>query len=163
MYEVLHEQFLKAIHRFKHAVMAYPGDLGIHAGEMMVLRKLAAVHGCALQNNAAANRVYVSDLHASLSVSRPAISQILNTLEKKGYVKREIDAKDRRKIAVTLTPLGHEVVWDIKKQLGGMMDELIKRYGEEDMRMLVQMLSRLTDVYRQMQEEMSLNEERETF
>ncbi|MGI6176499.1 MAG: MarR family winged helix-turn-helix transcriptional regulator [Christensenellales bacterium] len=163
MYEALHEQFLKAMHHFKHAVMSYPGGLGIHAGEMMVLQKLAAKHGCVLQQQSAANRMNVSELHASLSVSKPAVSQILNSLEKKGYVKREIDAEDRRKIAVTLTPLGQEMVWDIKKQLGGMMDELIKRYGEEDMRTLVKMISRLTDVYRQMQEEMSLNEERKTF
>lgn len=55
-------------------------------------------------------KVYVSDIQSNLYITKPAVSQMLNTLEKKGYVIREIDKSDRRKIAVALTSEGQGVL-----------------------------------------------------
>ena len=48
----------------------------------------------------------VPDIQAILHISRPAVSYILNSLEKKDYIFRKISPDDRRKIAITATDAG---------------------------------------------------------
>jgi CRP-like cAMP-binding protein len=40
-------------------------------------------------------------MHEALAVSRAAVSQMLGSLEKRGYIRREIDRDNRRKIIIT--------------------------------------------------------------
>ena len=51
-----------------------------------------------------------SELGDDLAVTRANVSGLLNGLEKSGYVRREMDASDRRRILVHLTPEGEAVL-----------------------------------------------------
>jgi DNA-binding MarR family transcriptional regulator len=49
-----------------------------------------------------------SELSRMLNVTTPTITQLVDSLVKKGYVERQPDAEDRRKIYLRLTPKGQE-------------------------------------------------------
>jgi DNA-binding MarR family transcriptional regulator len=50
------------------------------------------------------------DLPAELGVTKQAVSQVTDTLVSRGYVERSTDASDRRRIRLTLTESGQQVV-----------------------------------------------------
>ncbi|MBD2869985.1 MarR family winged helix-turn-helix transcriptional regulator [Paenibacillus arenilitoris] len=51
-----------------------------------------------------------SELSDDLAVTRANISNLLNALEKAGRIQREFDPANRRRILVSLTPDGHELI-----------------------------------------------------
>ena len=57
-----------------------------------------------------------------LSVSKAAVSQMLSSLEKRGYLTREVDGSNRRNIIVVLTEEGR-VVFEKKNE------EFYRRFG----------------------------------
>jgi DNA-binding MarR family transcriptional regulator/catechol 2,3-dioxygenase-like lactoylglutathione lyase family enzyme len=50
------------------------------------------------------------DLPAGLGVSKQAVSQVVDTLVNRGYLERDPDPSDRRRITLTVTDRGQEVV-----------------------------------------------------
>ncbi|MBW7457796.1 MarR family winged helix-turn-helix transcriptional regulator [Paenibacillus sepulcri] len=60
-----------------------------------------------------------SELSDDLAVTRANISNLLNALEQAGRIKREFDPSNRRRIFVSLTSEGHDVisqVWPVYEQ-----------------------------------------------
>ena len=54
--------------------------------------------------------VTISEISQSLRVTSPTVTQLINSLEASGLVKRSIDPADRRSIRVTLTAEGEKIV-----------------------------------------------------
>jgi DNA-binding MarR family transcriptional regulator len=69
-------------------------------------------------------------MQSSLSVSKAAVSQTLGCLEKKGYVERNIDQVNRRKIVITLTDAGRAALENSTDALDKLAVSLINRFGE---------------------------------
>ena len=95
------------IHRQIPAQLLY----GLPFGEFLVLkiiRQLSQLPG-------GEDKVTASQIHSLGGISKPGISQILNSLENKELIRREIDKRDRRAIAVSLTPKGESVIQDAHK------------------------------------------------
>ena len=90
------------------------------------------------------NGVPVSDL--GVGASKPAVSQMLNNLERKGYIERSIAPGDRRKIIVRLTREGETALLEAKSHLDKSLDALIELLGEDDYRELLRLMSRLMDI-----------------
>jgi DNA-binding MarR family transcriptional regulator len=86
----------------------------------------------------------VSDLHNNI-FTKPAISQFLNALENKGYVRREIDRSDRRKITVSLTDEGRGILDESREKTDRLLEKVILRFGEEKTREFLGLLARMTD------------------
>lgn len=60
-----------------------------------------------------------SELSDDLAVTRANISNLLNTLEQAGRIQRNFDPTNRRRVLVSLTPEGHEIilnVWPVYEQ-----------------------------------------------
>ncbi|MZQ86843.1 MarR family transcriptional regulator [Paenibacillus sp. 5J-6] len=60
-----------------------------------------------------------SEISDDLAVTRANISNLLNSLEKAGRIQRNFDPSNRRRILVSLTPEGHEIilqVWPVYEQ-----------------------------------------------
>jgi MarR family 2-MHQ and catechol resistance regulon transcriptional repressor len=74
--------------------------LGLSLGRLCLLRALQRIGRPALP----------SELGDDLAVTRANISGLLRGLEKAGMVRREIDASDRRRVLVHLTPRGIETL-----------------------------------------------------
>jgi DNA-binding MarR family transcriptional regulator len=154
MDNALRDRLMHAMFRFKKVGMIFPPGLDIHMGELFVMRSIDGTGPCPEHNNA------VSDLPKHMMISKPAMSQLLNGLEKKGYISREIDKSDRRKISAALTPKGEEVLAATKAYADEMLDTVIARFGEENLLQLLALFTRLTDISEEVRQEMLNNEEK---
>jgi DNA-binding MarR family transcriptional regulator len=85
-------------------------------------------------------------MHETLAVSKAAVSQMLGSLEKRGYVQRETDRDNRRKIIITVTKKGKAAVDKAEKNMDVLMSRIITRFGEKDTRNLVRLLDRFVEV-----------------
>jgi DNA-binding MarR family transcriptional regulator len=85
-------------------------------------------------------------MHETLAVSKAAVSQMLGSLEKRGYIRREIDRDNRRKIIITLTEQGETAVDDAEKKMDALMSRIIMQFGEKDTRNFTRLLDRFSEV-----------------
>ncbi|NLA86495.1 MAG: MarR family transcriptional regulator [Clostridiales bacterium] len=92
------------------------------------------------------NNVCLSDIHSHLHVTKPAVSQMLNSLEKRGFILREIDKNDRRKISILLTQKGQAALTQAKEYMDQRMDLMLTRFGTENALQLIALLNILADV-----------------
>ena len=75
----------------------------------------------------------VPGMQKKLHISKPAISYILNTLEKKNYITREIDPKDRRKVSISATPEGKAAARQSQEKYDAVWEDtaaMLQRRGE---------------------------------
>ena len=71
------------------------------------------------------------------------ISAILNSLEKKGFIGREIDKDNRRNIIVTLTDSGREYVTNELKECYKIISHVFEELGEKDSKKFVELTERV--------------------
>ena len=145
----LKDSFISASFRFKKVDACYPSACRIPLSEWVVMDKIT--NGCICTSS----RLNVSEIQTCMHLSRPAISQILNSLEKKGYIIRDIDLNDRRKIYVTATPRGSEVLKRTRTSYEQVLQEVVTRFGEDEMFRLIESLNRLVDIYELIDQERS--------
>ena len=74
----------------------------------------------------------------------PSLSRIIGKLEKDKYISRFIDAKDGRRINLSLTSLGKETLQKIIPEIGVIYNSLEKSYGEEKLTTLLELLSEIS-------------------
>lgn len=143
----LRDRLVQTMLRFKKLGMIFPQGLDIRMGELMVMKSIEDATPGDGKN------IFVSDIQGQHFMTKPAISQILNGLEKKEYLHRKIDKTDRRKIAVTLTPKGLDILAQSKAHADNMLEAVISRFGEDNTQQLIELFTRLTDVSEQVKQE----------
>lgn len=143
----LKEQLVQALLRFKRLSMTFPPEYHVNVGEFFVMKKLEKNNLCS------ESPVNVSDIHSNLHVTKPAVSQMLNSLEKKGYVSRAIDKTDRRRISVTLTAEGMKVLKAMTQYMDQTLGTTVMRFGEENTRQLISLFTLLADISEDVQAE----------
>ncbi|MBA2941207.1 MarR family transcriptional regulator [Paenibacillus sp. CGMCC 1.16610] len=88
--------------------------------EQLVKYDLTLGRWCVLVALKSSEREMVpSEISDDLAVTRANISNLLNALEKAGRIRRDFDPSNRRRILVSLTPEGHELieqVWPVYEQ-----------------------------------------------
>ena len=114
---------------------------GMAPGEFFALDMLERYH------DISTGGVEVSVIREVSHISGPAVSQMLNTLEKKDYIKRVMSEEDRRKILVCLTPKGREILAASKKIFLDTVDRIYDNFGEEDTRKFIELLKRFQDIF----------------
>ncbi len=105
-------------------------------GEGFVLRYVALNGGC----------VFSGEIGHAMCVSTARVATALNSLEKKGLITRQIDARDRRKILVRITSEGKLLV---EKNFRTVVDVVEKRFallGEHDAKEYVRITGRLVEI-----------------
>lgn len=127
--------------RFKRVDLCPMSLSGMPASELAVMLR-AANCGCREQESESC----VSDIQDSLHISKPAVSQTLNNLERKGYITRNIDANDRRKIKVTITAAGCRQLDEAQRAYESALDEILTKLGTAEARTLITLLNRLMDI-----------------
>ncbi|MDR3344387.1 MAG: winged helix DNA-binding protein [Oscillospiraceae bacterium] len=90
--------------------------------------------------------VNMAQIQSNTHITKAAISQMFTSLEKRGYVVRETDKTNRRKITVELTPAGERILEEAQKQVDGMLEKTIARLGEEKAWQLIGLLEELSDI-----------------
>lgn len=136
----LTEQFVDSLFRIKRISAGATSSIGINFGELIVLKNLD-------------KNFNVSDIQKNLNISMPAVSQMLNSLQKRGYITREIDSADRRKILVSLTPEGKEVLQRAKESQKKFLESAMLKLGEEDAKQIIRVIGRLADIVEELNKE----------
>jgi DNA-binding MarR family transcriptional regulator len=88
----------------------------------------------------------MSNLSELLKISKPAVSQMVNSLEDKGYVERFMPKSDRRLVLVRLTEAGQQ---GLDREMQVFTDRLVQTFaklGEEDTEELFRLLTRLYSI-----------------
>ncbi|AEF41505.1 MarR family winged helix-turn-helix transcriptional regulator [Hoyosella subflava] len=71
------------------------------------------------------------------------ITGLVNTLVRRGYAERAPDPNDRRRVLVSITPSGRDVVSDASAVICRSDEELMGIFSEDERERLIRMLGRL--------------------
>jgi DNA-binding MarR family transcriptional regulator len=149
MNDELKNRLLHSLFLFKRVTfsisrsLSNTGNDGLSAAE---LSALGCIGRCGTEDCAPAEETTHHAMHETLSVSKAAVSQMLGSLEKRGYIRREIDRDNRRKIIITLTKKGKTAIDTGQKRLDDLMTRIVDRFGERDARNFVHLLEHFAEV-----------------
>jgi DNA-binding MarR family transcriptional regulator len=97
--------FAEAFDAFARAVRRARGAPPIDAAKALTLSQFALLEVLSTREQAR-----VADLAAEAGVTPPTVTRILDALERRGVIRRERAAADRRAVSVTLTDSGRELL-----------------------------------------------------
>lgn len=86
------------------------------------------------------------EISGEMNISSARVASILNGLEKKGFLQRQIDKTDRRRIPVNLTAKGQEKAEKQYEELIKMIEKMFELLGEEDSKELVRITGRIIEI-----------------
>lgn len=84
-----------------------------------------------------------TDLHLILGISKPAISTLLKSLKKKGYLQIEVLPQDERKKSITLTAKAYSVHEQIATAMREREAALCRGISDRELDLLKQLLNKL--------------------
>ena len=99
------------------------------------------------------NSMALTEVREYLSVSKAAVSQMLNSLEKRGYILREIDPNNRRNIIVILTEEGKTAFEKKNQEFYDRFEMVIRGIGEKDVSQFIAMINKMSDAMGDFEEE----------
>ena len=99
------------------------------------------------------NSMALTEVREYLSVSKAAVSQMLNSLEKRGYIVREIDPNNRRNIIVILTEEGKTAFEKKNQEFYDRFEMVIRGIGEKDVSQFIAMINKMSDAMGDFEEE----------
>lgn len=136
----LMKELIQTLMQGKHSMAAVLHDRALSLSEFVTL--------AAIEKNAAHSErnVYADDLQRFVHISKPAISQMLKSLEKAGYIRREINPENRRKLTVILTDEGRAVYRKALGHYGRITGRIIDAFGEAKTRQLIDLYAEFTAV-----------------
>lgn len=143
MDEKLRHQFFSAMALFKRVESAFSTECELPLNELAILQTITGK--CAHSECASVN-LNLPDIQDTLQISKPAISYILNSLEKKSYITREIYSNDKRKNAISATSAGIAASEHSVRKCNDMWKWLLTEFGESDMQQFVELIGRLTEL-----------------
>ncbi len=123
----LHKLALR--NRLVSEVKAEPGQPVI----LMILEKAASSDYSVSQN----------DLAQALHVSDPTITTSMKSLIRQGYVSREQDPADRRRMLPKLTPQGEEAAKKCRRCFNKVNAEMLDGFSKEEEEQLLSMVRRI--------------------
>ncbi|MBY0596514.1 MarR family winged helix-turn-helix transcriptional regulator [Peribacillus sp. NPDC096622] len=86
--------------------------------------------------------IKVSDLSKQLKITSAAVTHVIQSLEKNGYITRTMDPSDRRSILLSATKDGHDFVEAREKELFERFHHLSEHLGADDAQQLIRILTK---------------------
>ncbi|QUL56470.1 MarR family transcriptional regulator [Paenibacillus tritici] len=99
----------------------------------------------------------VSRLSELMQVSRPTASQMVSTLEEKGYIERIMSETDRRVIYICLSAKGQAVFGSRMDRYSDVLSEIIDKVGGEEIDQLISTCGRLLEAVNEVRPRMMGN------
>ena len=87
------------------------------------------------------------DLAKATKLTTGAITGVIDRLAKAGFVKRENDPNDRRKVIIRFLPKKHEKTKQYYAAMAKDVQELFSGYNEQKLKMLLQYTDALTAIF----------------
>lgn len=92
------------------------------------------------------------DIQKRICITKSAVSQILNTLEKKGCIIRNFRQDDRRRLKIIITDEGFQIYDHAKIQYERTIQEVYCRYGTDRLITLVEEMNILANIFDDLRE-----------
>lgn len=144
-------QFLSATHRFK-SIMS--GHIKMQ-GDLSEIRVLTEINEYNLRK---VEEVSCMDyVKAHLYLTKSAVSQALKNLEGKGFVLREYDKADRRKLNIALTKAGKQFLSQLKEKADKFFESVMLEFGAQKTELFIEHLNCLSDVFQKVVKNESKN------
>ena len=148
MNDELTRDLLHALFCFKQAAgsvsrfLSDPDEGGLSVAE---LSALGCIDRCGAENCGVADQTTHHAMHETLAVSKAAVSQMLGSLEKRGFIRRDTDRDNRRKIIITVTKKGKSAIDKGQKRMDDLTSRIIEQFGEKDAQQFVRLLKRFAE------------------
>lgn len=146
-------QLIQSIFKFKKLMTTGIGMDITKDNKSVNMTELILMNG--VVNNAidSENNINLSDIREYLSISKGAVSQMLNSLEKKGLINRDIDKNNRRNLIVTLTPEGRQILERQYNEFSDRLEEIINRLGEDNVKQMHKIVNRMIEIIDELNQE----------
>jgi len=118
----------------------------LHGREAYTLLKIGSYLEDANQN------CFYEEMQEQLAVTKSAVSQMVSSLEDKGYVMRKIDPVDRRKFVLSVTEKGQGLVDETRDVLNTVIKESITKFGEDNTREFIRLFNLFADTLEEVKE-----------
>ena len=79
-------------------------------------------------------------------LSRPAMTTVIDRLEKAGYARRQADRDDRRRVLVEMTPLARRRAMEIYGPFGELTAEEFQRYSSAELEAIIRFMRHAVDM-----------------
>jgi DNA-binding MarR family transcriptional regulator len=129
----------EVIHRFMHNFKPRPRQSDLRPSEIMVLMMISHY----VEQNKSSP--FPSQISKALNLSRPAITPILNQLEKMGYITRQFDPIDRRKTRIVIQQKAMEAFRANCSMYQKQID-LLKQVMQDDFVLLLQLMEKANTI-----------------
>jgi DNA-binding MarR family transcriptional regulator len=96
-----------------------------------------------LQRNGPLTISRLADLN---QLSRPAMTTVVDRLEKAGYAQRTRDSEDRRQVLVELTPLAQKQAWEIYGPFVDITESEYSGYTADELAIIDRFLKQSTEI-----------------
>ena len=151
MSKELQNELVQAMFRLKKMMNRGLGrdldNANITMSEFILMREVAE------NTKESYNPMALTEVREYLSVSKAAVSQMLNSLEKRGYILREIDPNNRRNIIVILTEEGKTAFEKKNQEFYDRFEMVIRGIGEKDVSQFIAMINKMSDAMGDFEEE----------
>jgi DNA-binding MarR family transcriptional regulator len=127
----------RATHATLHALTARFAALGLSASEINALANLA---------QGPARRI--SALAAATATRPTTLTSVLDRLERRGYVARDLDPADRRSFLISLTPAGRPIADAVYQAVRTLGDRALGTISATDRAGFRAVVRALSEVYR---------------
>jgi DNA-binding MarR family transcriptional regulator len=87
--------------------------------------------------------VYIKDMIEELEISAGRVTHILTSLEKKNYISRRVDEKDKRNHLVDLTPESRKFINQLTKKHIELHQNILNNISEENRAVITQVMTEL--------------------
>jgi len=134
-----------AFHQLKQLFHYVPPSSEVAKGEFVVLNNIRLL----AEQVTIEQGIRLSSLCKKTHISKSGISQMLRSLEKKGFIMRSVDEKDRRAVFVHLTSKGIEYLEERNQILFEKMEQVIEKMGKEDIDLFLELTDHFSDAVRE--------------
>ncbi|MFR7592164.1 MAG: MarR family winged helix-turn-helix transcriptional regulator [Longibaculum sp.] len=91
------------------------------------------------------NGASAGEISHKLDVNTSRVAAILNSLSRKGYIKRMGDDNDKRKIRVYITESGETFAKERRNEIIGHVSEMLKMLGEKDTQEYIRICKKISN------------------
>lgn len=93
-----------------------------------------------------ADGITAGGLSRTIGIGAGGVTNLLNSLEKKGYVQRTMSPSDRRSVLVSISDTGRALVAAKQEEALSLTGEMLRRLGQEDTDELLRLVRRIAEI-----------------
>lgn len=138
------KELAESFTKLKKAMIKFHMISGVPQPALIAMREIGR---CTNGVDRDSHGIKMSEISKRMNVSRPAITQMINYLEEKGYAERVLTKNDRRVVNVCLTEAGNEVLKKCESTGIAMLNQITDSLGESDTEELIRIVNKLLTAF----------------